>query len=149
MVVDVPAGFPPLTLSIMRCLCALTILSPSASVAQAILIKSLDAFFAAYWVHGRNTIDKEIMSDILLTDVLDGDEERLGKVLECAGKEGKKLLLENTDAAFREGAFGLPWFVCEDAHGNKEGFWGVDHLGCVVEFLGLGEMRMGRWKSVL
>lgn len=59
-------------------------------------------------------------------------------VAENWNEEGKKLLVENTEKADKvEQAFGLPWFVCENAKGEKEGFWGVDHLGCVVRFMGL------------
>jgi 2-hydroxychromene-2-carboxylate isomerase len=49
----------------------------------------------------------------------------------------KSLLMSNTDRAFQEGAFGLPWFVCTDSNGKTEGFWGVDHLGQVADFLSL------------
>lgn len=51
--------------------------------------------------------------------------------------EVKKLLLTNSEKAVEEGAFGLPWFVATNAEGVTEGFWGVDHLGQVVKFLGL------------
>lgn len=67
-----------------------------------------------------------------------------------AATKGKKQLIENTDRAFAEGAFGLPWMVCENSEGKKEGFWGVDHLGQVVEFLGLDRTKGGKgWKAVL
>merc|ERR1712070_1322164 len=42
-----------------------------------------------------------------------------------------------------EGAFGLPWFVATDAQGRKEGFWGFDHLGQVVDHLGLERVGDG------
>lgn len=65
--------------------------------------------------------------------------------------EIKTALTANTDAAFDTGAFGLPWMVCTDSQGKTEGFWGVDHLGQVVQFLGLdkgsGEGR--GWRAVL
>jgi 2-hydroxychromene-2-carboxylate isomerase len=62
---------------------------------------------------------------------------------------GKKQLLENTDRAFAEGAFGLPWMTCVNSAGQTEGFWGVDHLGQVAHFLGLEKPKHGGWKSVL
>jgi hypothetical protein len=62
---------------------------------------------------------------------------------------GKKALLENTDKAFAEGAFGLPWMVCTNSKGQKEGFWGVDHLGQVIHFLGLEKPEGRGWKAVL
>jgi 2-hydroxychromene-2-carboxylate isomerase len=60
-------------------------------------------------------------------------------------------LLESTERAFREGAFGLPWMVCTNAKGETEGFWGVDHLGCVAEFMGLEreKAKAKGWKAML
>lgn len=41
-----------------------------------------------------------------------GSEAEAKKVLEASkGEEAKKRLSGNTDRAFAEGAFGLPWFV--------------------------------------
>lgn len=65
------------------------------------------------------------------------------------GTEGKKVLGENTDKALADGAFGLPWFVCVNEKGEKEGFWGVDHIGQVCVFLGLEKPKQGGWKAVL
>lgn len=70
-------------------------------------------------------------------------------VFEMAPKEGKALLVKNTDKALQDGAFGLPWFMCTNSKGETEGFWGVDHLGQVCNFLGLDRPQMGGWKSVL
>ena len=53
----------------------------------------------------------------------------------------------NTDRALEEGAFGLPWFVATNAKGETEGFWGFDHLGLVIEHLGLE--RGGELKALL
>ena len=72
-----------------------------------------------------------------------------GAVLTDAATLGKKMLADNTDRAFTEGAFGLPWMTCVDAEGKTEGFWGVDHLGQVIQFLGLERPKHGGWKSVL
>lgn len=49
----------------------------------------------------------------------------------------KALLLSNTDRSFGAGAFGLPWFECTNSRGETEGFFGVDHIGQVADFLGL------------
>ena len=56
----------------------------------------------------------------------------------------KKKLTANTNEALETGAFGLPWFVCTNKEGKTEKFWGVDHLGQVVDFLGLERGGMGR-----
>ena len=67
-----------------------------------------------------------------------------------AATEGKQLLIENSNTAMEDGAFGLPWFVCTNATGQTEGFWGVDHLGQVTEFLGLEKPKNSvGWKALL
>ena len=44
---------------------------------------------------------------------------------------------ENTDYALSEDAFGLPWFLATNEKGETEKYWGFDHLGQVIEHLGL------------
>lgn len=39
--------------------------------------------------------------------------------------------------------------VCTNSSGKTEGFWGVDHLGQVVDFLGLKKMENRAWKALL
>jgi 2-hydroxychromene-2-carboxylate isomerase len=70
-------------------------------------------------------------------------------VMEMAPKEGKELLGKNTDQAFAEGAFGLPWFVAENSKGERDVVWGVDHLAVVAEHLGIEKPRMRGWNSLL
>jgi hypothetical protein len=55
----------------------------------------------------------------------------------------------NTDKAFADGAFGLPWMVCTNTQGKTEGFWGVDHMGQVVQFLGLSKGKGEGWRALL
>ncbi|KAH6668265.1 thioredoxin-like protein [Halenospora varia] len=142
---EMPAGFPPLTLGIMRALCALTVLHPG-NEGQEILCMALDALFKAFWVEHKKTNEKEVLAEVL-HDVL--GEEVAGKVLAMAGKEGKEVLNKNTDKAFQDGAFGLPWFVATNTKGHTEGFWGIDHIAQVTEHLGLDKPKTGGWKSVL
>lgn len=147
---DTPEGFPPLTLNVMRSIVAMGHLAGdgkplSSQPAQAAIVKALDAFFEAYWVKNRNVVDKDVMADILKAAGAD-----VAKVTELsAGGEAKQTLLRNTDQAFADGAFGLPWFVCENDKGEREGFWGVDHLGVVLDFLGLEKPRAGGWRAML
>jgi 2-hydroxychromene-2-carboxylate isomerase len=54
-----------------------------------------------------------------------------------ASQHAKEKLEANTALAMQEGAFGLPWFVATNVDGEKEAFFGFDHLGHVVDFLGL------------
>ncbi|KAK4693493.1 hypothetical protein P7C71_g3911, partial [Lecanoromycetidae sp. Uapishka_2] len=63
--------------------------------------------------------------------------------------EVKKLLTARTDEALAEGSFGLPWFA-----GEKECFWGFDHIAQVANHLGLerpkpGSISEGGWRSML
>jgi 2-hydroxychromene-2-carboxylate isomerase len=61
----------------------------------------------------------------------------------------KAILTSNTDQAFKIGAFGLPWFECTNSKGETEGFWGIDHLGQVVDFLGLDRSVDKGFRAVL
>lgn len=71
-------------------------------------------------------------------------------VAELVAGDARRVLQENTDGAFADGAFGLPWFACENDRGDREGFWGVDHLGAVLDFLGLEKPAGdGRWRAML
>lgn len=162
MAKSMPDNFPPFTLTIMRTLCALTASDPD----QEKLCQSLDALFNAFWVGKQPTHQPEVMQQVL-KQVLGEDEavkgmspvrHRFMKILllnypctaiEMAKNEGKTLLLQNTDKAYDDGAFGLPWFICTNSEGKTEGFWGVDHLGQVTNFLGLEMPKIGGWKAML
>ena len=63
--------------------------------------------------------------------------------------EVKALLTSNTDKSFKEGAFGLPWFQSTNSEGKTEGFWGIDHLGVVADFLGLDRSRDSGFRALL
>ncbi|PBP25752.1 2-hydroxychromene-2-carboxylate isomerase [Diplocarpon rosae] len=102
MAAEAPDGFPHLTLTIMRALCALTVLHP-----------------------GREGL------------------------MAMAGKEGKEVLMKNSDLAVERGAFGLPYFEATNREGETEMFWGVDHLGLVTSHLGLQKPAAGGWKALL
>lgn len=124
-----PEPFPQLTLHTMRAMCAVSLLCPDR------LTDCFDALYAAFWIE-RQTISKPEVFGPVLAKVL--GEAQAKKVLESAGgAEAKKLLSDNTELAVNEGAFGLPWFVATNAQGEKAGFWGFDHLGQVLEHLGL------------
>ena len=56
----------------MRALCALTVLRPGEE-GQKSLVSCLDALFAAYWVEGKKTIDKDVLAEEL-TRVLGADD---------------------------------------------------------------------------
>ncbi|KAK8029536.1 2-hydroxychromene-2-carboxylate isomerase [Apiospora rasikravindrae] len=87
-----------------------------------------------------------IVFEPILTEVL--GEESTKEALAYGGTVGKSTLKANTDKAFEDGAFGLPWMVCTNSKGQTEGFWGVDRIGEVLRFL-LLEKPTGDWKSRL
>lgn len=69
--------------------------------------------------------------------------------MKMALREGKDILAKITNQALADGAFGLPWFVAENSTGEKDNFWGVDHLGLVVMHLGLEKPKIGGWNALL
>jgi 2-hydroxychromene-2-carboxylate isomerase len=71
-----PEGFPPLTLSIMRALCALTILDSG----QEKLCRALDALYKAFWVDQKPTQEPEVLAEGL-TRALGEEETRKGTLV--------------------------------------------------------------------
>ncbi len=124
-----PNPFPQPTLNTQRALCAIEMAHPDK------LPDSFAALYHAFWVEGK-TIGKPEVIGPALQQVF--GEAGAKEILEKVGSaEVKKRLSENSDWAMEKGAFGLPWFVATNAKGEEESFWGVDHLGQVVEHLGL------------
>lgn len=78
-----------------------------------------------------------------------GDAEAKTVLERSTSAEVKKLLAEKTNEAMDAGAFGLPWFVATNSKGEKEGFWGFDHIGQMVDHLGLERPQTGGWKAML
>jgi len=76
-------------------------------------------------------------------------ETLTNKVMESMGKEGKEVLIKNTNKALADGSFGLPWFVVTNETGYTERFWGVDHIGQITDFLGIEKPQIGGWKAML
>jgi 2-hydroxychromene-2-carboxylate isomerase len=140
---DTPPNFPPMTLAVMRHLAALSEIDGRN---QTRLLQALDALYEGFWVRHEETFKPEVFQPIL-QKVLGADDA--ARVSEAAGKEGKAALARNTEQAFNEKAFGLPWMVCTNSKGETESFWGVDHLGQVAAFLGLEKPGSGGWKALL
>ncbi|GAB1313107.1 hypothetical protein MFIFM68171_03317 [Madurella fahalii] len=143
-----PPDFPAPTLPIMR---ALTVIA--ANPDQSKLTQALDTFFTRHWgPEAAATHKPEVLKETL--EGLFGADEA-ARILAESQTTGKQGLLANTDKAFEDGAFGLPWMVCTNARGETEGFWGVDHMGQMAQFLGLdltkarGDGGNPGWKSLL
>jgi 2-hydroxychromene-2-carboxylate isomerase len=85
-----PESFPPLTLTIMRALCALTVLHPGKE-GQRILIECLDVLYHAYWVDHRKTHEKDVLAEVL-NGVLGAEQSKKGKYPLCSAADTHLLI---------------------------------------------------------
>ena len=132
-----PKGFPKPTIQLQRFLTSLWLDGNQKGGSQETFVKAVDKLWETLWTK----LDEGDISDPkvfgrVLTPLLGEDVAK--KHVEGTGNpEVKKQLIQNTERSFKDGAFGLPWFHCENSKGEVEGFWGFDHLGQVVRFMGL------------
>jgi len=137
-----PPGFPINTLPLQRTLAALSLSHP------ATLEDAMTLFYEHTWVQWAEPLKAANLLALVARVV--GTEEAAARVLEATkSDEVKKVLAANTDAAFKDGAFGLPYFVATNSKGETEGFWGVDHMGQLTDFLGLERPAGKGWKALL
>jgi hypothetical protein len=101
-----PDGFPPSTIACQRALTALT-LSPHKSKLE----NALDAVYATFWIDRKPIQNPEVVIAALAKVV--GEEDAKELFEKGSSPEVKKRLTEATEEAFKDGAFGLPWFVGE------------------------------------
>ncbi|KAJ5090690.1 thioredoxin-like protein [Penicillium argentinense] len=142
MTEKLPEGFPPKTLAIQRALCTISQKWPEKLPAV------IEALYRSFWVDENPRIgDLEGFAPVL--ERVLGKQAAQETLSAMSQPEIKALLSANTNRSFKEGAFGLPWFQCTDASGKTEGFWGVDHLGVVADFLGLDRSRDSGFRAVL
>ncbi|CEJ87562.1 hypothetical protein VHEMI04453 [[Torrubiella] hemipterigena] len=139
---DIPAGFPIMTLNLMRHLAALRDLDGN----QTRMVELIDVLSNELWAKHTEIHKPEVFQPILQRALGATD---YAKLVEAVPTKGKSLLMANTDKAFADQAFGLPWLVCTNAKGETQTFWGVDHLGVAASFMGLEKPSAGPWKSVL
>lgn len=160
-----PGKFPVPTTNVQRMLCYLYLKQQQEEEEESNgkeeekqkkeqdFIKTLDAFFQAFWVQGKTSeINTEAVIEEILYTIFENDKAKVQEIVQGMNSEAaKKMLRENTNEAFRSGAFGLPWFVAENATtGEREGFWGVDSVGKVLECLGVEvQGEGGRYKTML
>jgi 2-hydroxychromene-2-carboxylate isomerase len=140
-----PPNFPPRTLPIMRALAAL------GSTSQSDLQSAMDALWEEFFVKHTQTEEPTALRRIL-SEVLDSPVLADGLLTRAASDSvdgGKTILSSNTEKAFRDGAFGVPWMVCTRSDGQRQSFWGVDHLGRLAAFLELEKPATGKWRSLL
>lgn len=104
--------------------------------------------YQLWWIKGQNIGSVDVVAKGLTTVF---GEAKAGEILETMKTaEGKKRLNDNTGKALEAGAFGVPFFVAANSEGKEEVFFGVDRLGMIVDFLGLGRgMGEGGLKALL
>ncbi|KIV94349.1 hypothetical protein PV10_02123 [Exophiala mesophila] len=131
MATTVPEGFPKPTLHLQRFLTALNLTRPD------LLPTALDACYKALWTDPTesNLPDVKVFAPIVAKVI--GEDVVKDCVAKMATSDVKNELMAQTERAVNLGAFGIPWFQCTNESGVEEGFWGFDHLGQVVRFLGL------------
>ncbi|KAL4890955.1 thioredoxin-like protein [Aspergillus ambiguus] len=142
MVERSPEGFPPLTLGTQRALCAISQKLPNK------LVPTVEALYHSFWAQGNAKIGQPEGFAPVLEKVLGKTDAQ--EILSAMNQPDTKAILSgNTDRAFTSGAFGIPWFECTNSKGETEGFWGIDHLGQVVDFLGLDRRLDNGFRAVL
>jgi 2-hydroxychromene-2-carboxylate isomerase len=80
-----------------------------------------------------------------------GENQAKEILKKATSDEAKNSLSTKTDEALADGAFGLPWFVATNAKGEKECYWGFDHIAQVTDYLSLERPRgdVGGWRALL
>ncbi|RAK74641.1 thioredoxin-like protein [Aspergillus fijiensis CBS 313.89] len=139
----VPTGFPFPTTDIQSLLALVAVSHPEK------VVEIVERLYTFVWADGDSAsvtdserykkVLEEVLSDDVVEGLLDGEKQT----------EGKTLLEANTHRAIEEGAFGLPWLACTSPAGEKEGFWGVDHLGLAAEFLELDVGMEGGFRVMM
>ncbi|KAJ5085963.1 2-hydroxychromene-2-carboxylate isomerase [Penicillium argentinense] len=125
----VPKGFPAATADLQTALAGISKHAPEKLIAVTAKL------FSIFWGNG----DTSIVIPEKFTAVFESEMGRMSdatSVQDLSNAASKEILDKNTEMAFASGAFGLPWFECTNTDGDKEGFWGIDHLGRVADYLG-------------
>ncbi|KAJ4983100.1 Glutathione S-transferase kappa 1 [Stagonosporopsis vannaccii] len=136
-----PPNFPISTLSIQRALASLSISHPRS------LESAIDLLYHNTWVQWSEPTQPENLRALLRTLVGSEAAEQVLERTQTAEVKGE--LAGNTEKAYDDGAFGLPYFVATNSKGETEGFWGVDHFGQLADFLGVERPAGKGWRALL
>ncbi|TID27817.1 HCCA isomerase/glutathione S-transferase kappa [Venturia nashicola] len=140
---EVPGGFPIATLGTQRVLCALALEQPDA------VTRVIDVLYHEFFVNHQMLNKPEVVATLIAKALGISYEDAKTWYDKGNSSEAKALLMQNTKMAFDEGAFGLPWFIATNASGDRESFWGFDHLGQVADHLGLERSTANGWRAML
>ncbi len=131
---DVPLTMPPThpnrTVLALRAMLA---------AGEATIPRISKAFFAAYWVLGRDISRPDVVRDVLEHTGLDGKE----LVARAEDPQIKADLRARTDEAVALGVFGAPAFVVTAPGVTGDLFWGQDRLDFVEKALGGWSVKEG------
>lgn len=103
---QLPPGFPVNTLPVQRALASLSVSHPQK------IERAIELFYYDFWVEWNDPTKSATLQAILGT-ALNSDEEAREVVERARTEEVKQKLVDNTNNAFENGAFGLPWFTGE------------------------------------
>ncbi|KAL2888130.1 Glutathione S-transferase kappa 1 [Ceratocystis lukuohia] len=99
---------------------------------------AIGALFTAFWTPPNADINEvDVLKTALLT--VEGlDEEKVQYILDAAVMpEFKQVMRQATEAAVKQGAFGVPWVVAQREDKKPECFFGSDRLSHIYRYLGL------------
>jgi len=146
MAESIPPGFPANTIKVQRVLTLIASLHPER------LAGTLAAIYHASFVELKEVHTPEGLMPIL--EKIFGEEGTKEILTKSTSDEVKKLLTDKTEEALAEGSFGLPWYAATNAKGEKECYWGFDHIAQVADHLGLERPKSNSvnergWRSML
>jgi 2-hydroxychromene-2-carboxylate isomerase len=126
----------------MRSICALQLVRPEK------VDEYMTALCRKFWIDLEPVSKPEVYGRVL-AEVLGSEVEAKAVLRKTGEAEAKELLKNNTEEAFKSGSFGAPWFEAMNSKGEKQGFWGINHLGLLIEFLGLEKGGDRAFRSLL
>ncbi|QIX01294.1 hypothetical protein AMS68_006811 [Peltaster fructicola] len=130
-----PEPFPQPTIQALRALCAIKAKHPDKLSAAFVEL------YNALWLDLKPVGKAEVFAQYLNRIF---SESEVKEIVEMSSQpEIKKQLVDNTDYALKEGCFGLPYYIATNVKGESEAFWGFDHLGQVIDHLGLERQGEG------
>lgn len=97
--------------------------------------------YHAFWVQTQTINDAKVIASALTPVLGEADTKMVMEKISSA--DVKKRLGTNSDKALADGAFGLPWFVATNEKGETDSYWGIDHMGQLVDFLELKRKEGG------
>ncbi len=101
-----------------------TVLAMRAIIASGDVPRAASALFRRYWRDGLDIADETVVRDTLDAEGFAGAE-----VVAVAGEAATKhALRDNTDAAVKAGAFGVPTFVVQREGSAPALIWGQDRM---------------------